>query len=68
MPTVKSFELDGKKIDVEDSIARTTASNVSAQVTTLSGQVDAIKKLSRLSVSYEETTSTITFTTETHAS
>ena len=67
MPTVKSFELDGKKIDVEDSTARTTASNAAAQVTTLTGQVDEIKKLSRLSATYEESTSTITFSSETHS-
>lgn len=68
MATVKTFVLNGENIDVEDSTARTTASNAAAQVQTLTGQVDEIKQLSRLTASYTESTSTITFSTETHTS
>lgn len=66
MPSVKTFVIGGKHADVEDSTARTTASNTQKQATSLSVEVDNIKKLSRLTATYAEATSTITITTETH--
>lgn len=66
MPSVKSFVIGEKRVDVEDSTARTTASNAQSQATDLSRQVDEIKKLSRLTATYTEATSTITITTVTH--
>lgn len=66
MPNVKTFVLDGTSIDVEDSTARAESSSALASVATLTSEVNEIKKLSRLTVSYTESTSTITFTTEQH--
>ena len=66
MSTVKKFDLDGTIIEVEDATARAEASSASASVQTLNGRVDAIEALSRLTVSYSQSTSTITFTNNTH--
>lgn len=63
MPNVNTFVLDGKEISVEDAIARADASSAQASVATLSNEIGQIKALSRLTVSYSETTATITFTT-----
>ena len=67
MPTVNTFVLDGKEISVEDAVARADASSAQACVATLSNEIGEIKALSRLAVSYSESTATITFTTNTHA-
>lgn len=66
MSNVNTFVLDGKEISVEDAIARADASSAQASVATLSNEIAEIKALSRLTVSYSETTSTITITTNTH--
>lgn len=67
MSTVSKFMIDGTEIAVEDSTARTNANNAAAQVSTLTGEVNKIKALSRLTVNYTSETSTITFDDETHA-
>ena len=66
MASVKKFDLDGTIIDVEDEVARAEANSASASVQTLNERVDAIEALSRLSVAYTSSTSTITFTNNTH--
>lgn len=66
MPNVKKFVLDGTAIDIEDATARAESSSAIASIATLTSEVNEIKKLSRLTVSYTESESTITFTTESH--
>lgn len=66
MASVSKFVIDGTEISVEDNVARTTANNAAAQVSTLTGEVNKIKELSRLTVIYESDTSTIKFENESH--
>ena len=66
MADVNKFFLDSTEIDVEDAIARSTASAASAQASTNAQDIADLKALSRLTVSYNSTTKAITFTTATH--
>lgn len=66
MTNVTKFIIDGKTIEVYDEGARTTANAANAQVSALTTKVSDIEKLSRLTVSYDETSRTITFTSNTH--
>lgn len=66
MPDVEKFVLDGTTIDVKDAIARAEASSASSNVASLTQRVNAIEQMSRLTVSYTQNTSTITFTTTQH--
>ena len=59
MPDVSIFNLGGQNINVKDGIAR-SAANQAMQL------VQEIEQLSRVTVSYEQTTETITITTENH--
>ena len=59
MPDVSIFNLGGQNIDVKDGIARSTA-NRAMQL------VQEIEQLSRVTVSYEQSTETITITTKNH--
>jgi hypothetical protein len=67
MADVSKFILNNTSIDVKDAIARSDASAAQASVTTLAGRVTNIEALARLSVSYTDSTETITFTNETHS-
>lgn len=66
MSDVKIFELDGTPIDVKDEVARSDASSAIAAVSGLNTRVSALEGLSRLTMSYDASTETISFTTSTH--
>lgn len=66
MANVIKFNLDGQNIDVKDEEARSLASSASSQVTSLGTRVTALENQSKLSISYDTSTETITFTTGTH--
>ena len=68
MPDVSKFVLDEQTITVKDATARSEASAAQASVQTLTADVNEIKSLSRLTVSYAEQTETITFKTVEHNS
>lgn len=63
---VTKFILDGTEISVMDADARTKADNAVTASTKNAQDIKALQDLSRLSVSYNQASSTITFTTETH--
>lgn len=66
MSDVKTFDLDGTQINVKDEVARTDASGAVSAVSALNTRVTALEALSRLTMSYNSATETITFTTSTH--
>lgn len=66
MSDVSVFTLDNVNIDVKDNTARTTANAASAQSNRNAQDIADLKALSRLTVSYNATTETITFSTQTH--
>ncbi len=66
MANVIKFNLDGQEIDVKDEEARSLASSANSQVTSLGTRVTALENQSKLSISYNTSTETITFTTGTH--
>ena len=75
MPDVSIFNLGGQAINVKDDTARATASqaqsqvsSISATVSQLSSDVEEIRTLSRVEISYAEGTETITITTGDHES
>ena len=75
MPDVSIFNLGGQAINVKDDTARTTATAASSQVsalnttvTQLQSDVEEIRNLSRVEISYAEGTETITITTCDHES
>lgn len=67
MSDVSIFKLDNTSIDVKDAIARSTASAASAQSAANAQDIADLKALSRLTVSYDSSTETITFSTNTHS-
>jgi hypothetical protein len=67
MADVNKFILDGTQIDVEDNVARTTASAASSQASANAQDIADLKALSRLTVSYDATTKAMTFTTSAHS-
>lgn len=67
MADVNKFVLDGTEINVEDNIARTTASAASTQASANAQDIADLKALSRLTVNYNESTKTMTFTTTAHS-
>lgn len=66
MANVIKFNLDGQEIDVKDNEARALASSANSQVSSLGTRVTALENQSKLSISYDTSTETITFTTGTH--
>ena len=67
MANVIKFNLDGQEIDVKDAEARSLANSASSQVSSLATRVTALENQSKLSISYDTTSETITFTTGTHS-
>lgn len=68
-----TFELDGTQIEVVDvtaranaSAAQSTANSASSSANSANTRIDALEKLSRVSVSYSESTKTMTITTGNH--
>lgn len=73
MPDLSIFKLDSQTITIKDSTARDTANSAKTLATTASGnattalnKVNALEQLSRVSISYDSTTETMTITTGTH--
>lgn len=73
MPDVSIFNLGGQNINVKDSTARSTAQNASTTATEAASAANQalqlareIEQLSRVTVSYEQQSETITITTGTH--
>ena len=73
MPDVSICSLGGQSITVKDATARSTAqsaNNAAAQASSTANQalqlVQEIEQLSRVTVSYEQQSETITITTGTH--
>lgn len=66
MADVSKFVLDSQEISVKDDTARTTANSASALATSLNTEVQAIKQMTRLTVTYNSSTETMTFTTGAH--
>lgn len=63
---VTTFVLDGTSIDIEDKTARASADNALTASAKNTSDIATLKELSRLTVSYDQTASTITFSTKTH--
>lgn len=73
MPDVSIFNLGGQNIDVKDATARSTAQSASTTATEAASTANQalqlaqeIEQLSRVTVSYEQTSETITITTANH--
>lgn len=66
MADVQIFDLDGTSISVKDNTARTVANSASALSTQNAQDIADLKALSRLTVAYNQSTETISFSTTTH--
>lgn len=73
MPDVSIFNLGGQNITVKDATARSNAQNANTaanEAATTANEalqkVKEVEKLSRVTVTYEQTNETITITTATH--
>lgn len=66
MSDVQLFDLDGTSISVKDSTARSTATSAASAAAANAQEIANLKALSRLTVTYNTSTETITFTTVTH--
>ena len=73
MADLSIFKLDSQTITIKDSTARDTANSAKTLATTATGnattahnKVTELEKLSRVSISYDSTTETMTITTGTH--
>ena len=67
MADVTKFVLDNTEINVKDDTARTAASAASSQSSQNAQDIADLKALSRLTVAYNSSTETITFTSNTHS-
>jgi len=73
MADLSIFKLDNQSITIKDTTARQTADSAKTLATTASGnattalnKVTELEKLSRVSISYDSSTETMTITTGTH--
>lgn len=73
MPDVSVFNLGGQNINVKDATARSTAQSANTaagEAATTANEAlkkaQEIEKLSRVTVTYQQTAETITITTATH--
>lgn len=67
MANVSKFIIDGTEITVIDTDARTKSDSALTKATKNESDINALKALSRVTISYAENTSTINVTTGTHA-
>lgn len=67
MADVAKFVLDNTEITVKDATARADASAASTQASANAQDIADLKALSRLTVAYNSSTETITFTSNTHS-
>ena len=70
---LSTFKLDSQTINIKDTTARQTANSAQALATTASGnattalnKITELEQLSRVSISYDSSTETMTITTGTH--
>ena len=73
MADLSIFKLDSQAININDTTARQTADSAKTLATTASGnattalnKITELEKLSRISISYDSSTETMTITTGTH--
>ena len=73
MSDLSIFKLDNQTITIKDTTARQTADSAKTLATTASGnattalnKVNELEQLSRVTISYDSTTETMTITTGTH--
>lgn len=73
MADLSIFKLDAQTITIKDATARDTANSAKTLATTASGnattalnKVNELEKLSRVTISYDSSTETMTITTGTH--
>ena len=73
MADLSIFKLDNQTITIKDATARQAAESAKTLSTTASGnattalnKVNELEKLSRVSISYDSSTATMTITTGTH--
>lgn len=73
MADLSIFKLDNQTIAIKDSTARQTADSAKTLATTASGnattalnKVNELEKLTRVTISYDNSTETMTITTGTH--
>ena len=73
MADLSIFKLDSQTINIKDATARQAAESAMTLSTTASGnattalnKVSELEKLSRVTISYDSSTSTMTITTGTH--
>ena len=73
MADLSIFKLDSQTITIKDSTARQTADSAKTLATTASGnattalnKVNELARLSRVTISYDNSTETMTITTGTH--
>ena len=73
MADLSIFKLDEQTINIKDTTARQTADSAKTLATTASGnattalnKITELEKLSRISISYDSSKSTMTITTGTH--
>ena len=74
MPDLSIFKIDSQTINIKDTTARQTADSAKTLATTASGnatavlnKVNALEKLSRVSISYDSTKENMTITIGTHS-
>ena len=73
MADLSIFKLDAQTITIKDATARDTANSAKTLATTASGnattalnKVNELEKLSRVTISYDSSTETMTITSGTH--
>lgn len=66
MPDLKVINLDGQSLDIFDATARATATGAASTAQSALSKVQEIEQLSRVTVSYTASSSTLTITTGTH--
>ena len=73
MADLSIFKLDNQTITIKDTTARETADSAKTLATTASGnattalnKVNELEQLSRVTISYDSSTATMTITTGTH--
>lgn len=66
MADLKKINLDGQDLEIYDATARSTATGAASTAQTALSKVTEIEQLSRVTVSYTASSSTLTITTGTH--
>lgn len=67
MPDVSVFQLGAQQINVKDATARSESTQALSKATEALSKVDAVVNLSRIEVTYEQVTETITIKTADHS-